>query len=53
MFTYTLLAGLDNNRSADENRDGKVSIYELGSYAKEQDHQVFERNGPRPNAGGQ
>ena len=36
MFTYTLLAGLDNNRSADENRDGKVSIYELGSYAKEQ-----------------
>jgi uncharacterized caspase-like protein len=36
MFTYTLLEGLNNNRSADTNKDSKVSIYELGSYAKEQ-----------------
>jgi len=34
MFTYALLEGLDNNRSADADRDGRVSIYELGSYAK-------------------
>ncbi len=36
MFTYTLLEGLNNNRAADLNNDGKVSIYELGSYAREQ-----------------
>ena len=36
MFTYTLLEGLDNNRAADINKDGKVSVYELGLYAKEQ-----------------
>lgn len=35
MFTYTLLEGLNNNRNADTDKDGKVSIYELGSYAKD------------------
>jgi WD40 repeat protein len=35
MFTYTLLEGLNNNRDADLNKDNKVSIYELGAYAKE------------------
>ncbi|MDI9570820.1 MAG: caspase family protein [Pseudomonadota bacterium] len=34
MFTYALLEALDNNRSVDANKDGRVSIYELGSYAK-------------------
>ena len=34
MFTYTLLEGLNNNRDADLNKDNKVSIYELGEYAK-------------------
>jgi hypothetical protein len=34
MFTYALLEGLNNNRTADANRDGKISIYELGGYAK-------------------
>ncbi|HOF04804.1 MAG TPA: hypothetical protein PK175_11405 [Syntrophales bacterium] len=28
------MEGLDNNRSADANKDGRVSIYELGNYAK-------------------
>ena len=36
MFTYALLDGLNNNRNADSNRDGIVSIYELGTYAKTQ-----------------
>jgi WD40 repeat protein len=36
MFTYALLEGLNNNRSADANKDGKISIYELGGYAKMQ-----------------
>ena len=34
MFTYALLEGLSNNRNADLNKDQRVSIYELGSYAK-------------------
>ncbi len=36
MFTYSLLEGLNNNRDADFNKDNRVSIYELGSYAREQ-----------------
>jgi WD40 repeat protein len=36
MFTYTILEGLSNNRHADTNKDNKVSVYELGAYAKNQ-----------------
>lgn len=35
LFTYTLLDGLNNNRDADKNKDGKVSVAGLGGYAKE------------------
>ncbi len=35
LFTYTLLDGLNNNRAADKNRDGKVSVAGLGAYSKE------------------
>ncbi len=35
LFTHTLLDGLDNNRQADKDRDGKVSVVGLGGYAKE------------------
>lgn len=34
MYTYTLLEGLDNNSNADDNRDGRISIYELGSFSR-------------------
>ncbi len=34
LFSYTLLEGLNNNRQADRNNDGKVSLVELGEYAK-------------------
>jgi WD40 repeat protein len=34
LFTYTLLDGLNNNRAADKNKDGKVSIVGLGEYSK-------------------
>lgn len=34
LFTFTLLDGLNNNRQADKNRDGKVSIVGLGEYSK-------------------
>ena len=34
LFTYTLLEGLSNNREADKNKDGRVTVVELGEYAK-------------------
>ena len=34
LFTYTLLNGLNNNKEADKNKDGKVSIVGLGEYSK-------------------
>ena len=34
LFTYTLLDGLDNNKEADRNKDGKVTVVGLGEYAK-------------------
>lgn len=35
LFTYTLLDGLNNNRAADKNKDGRVGVVGLGSYTKE------------------
>jgi WD40 repeat protein len=35
LFTYTLLDGLTNNKGADKNRDGKISVVGLGEYAKQ------------------
>ena len=34
LFTYALLDGLNNNKAADKNKDGKVSIVGLGEYSK-------------------
>jgi len=45
MFTYTLLEALANNRGADANKDGKVSIYELGAYAKERTAKYSQETG--------
>jgi len=36
LFTHTLLDGLNNNREADLNKDGKVTIAGLGEYSKTQ-----------------
>ena len=35
LFTYTLLDGLNNNRGADRNGDGRVTVVGLGGYARE------------------
>jgi WD40 repeat protein len=35
LFTYTLLDGLNNNKEADKNNDGTVSLVELGGYSKQ------------------
>ena len=34
LFSHTLLEGLNNSKQADRNNDGKVSLVELGEYAK-------------------
>jgi WD40 repeat protein len=34
LFSHTLLEGLNNNRQADRNNDNRVSLVELGNYAK-------------------
>jgi hypothetical protein len=34
LFSHTLIEGLNNNKQADRNNDGKVSLVELGEYAK-------------------
>jgi WD40 repeat protein len=36
MFTYALLEGLNNNAQADRNKDKRISVFELGTYAREQ-----------------
>ena len=34
LFTHALLSGLNNNKEADKNKDGKVTIVGLGDYSK-------------------
>jgi WD40 repeat protein len=34
LFSHTLIEGLNNNKQADRNDDGKVSLVELGEYAR-------------------
>ncbi len=45
MFTYALVEGLSNNRNTDANKDGKVSINELGSYSKEKTVKYSKESG--------
>jgi uncharacterized caspase-like protein len=35
LFSYTLLEGLNNNKEADRNNDGRVGLVELGSFSKQ------------------
>jgi WD40 repeat protein len=45
LFTYTLLDGLNNNRQADKNKDGKVSIVGLGEYSKKMTTNISKQIG--------
>jgi hypothetical protein len=45
LFTYTLLDGLNNNRQADKNKDGKVSIVGLGEYSKKMTSSISKQIG--------
>jgi uncharacterized caspase-like protein len=43
LFTYVLLDGLDNKGELDENSDGRVSVMELGGYARQMTTRISRR----------
>jgi hypothetical protein len=45
LFTYTLRDGLNNNKEADKNKDGKVSIVGLGEYSKKKTTEISKEIG--------
>jgi hypothetical protein len=45
LFTYTLLNGLNNNKEADKNKDGKVTIVGLGEYSKKMTSSISKQIG--------
>lgn len=45
LFTYTLLDGLNNNRAADKNKDGKVTVVGLGEYSKKMTAEISKEIG--------
>ncbi len=45
LFTYTLLDGLNNNKEADKNKEGKVSIVGLGEYSKKMTSNISKQIG--------
>jgi WD40 repeat protein len=47
LFSHTLLKGLNNNRTADQNTDSQVSVVELGQYSKTQTAEISTRIGHR------
>lgn len=45
LFTYTLLNGLNNNREADRNKDGRVTVVGLGDYSKKKTTEISKSIG--------
>jgi WD40 repeat protein len=45
LFTYTLLNGLNNNKEADKNKDGKVTVVGLGEYSKKMTTEISKEVG--------
>lgn len=45
LFTYNLLSGIRSGKDADSNKDGKVSVVELGQYAKQKTTDVSTKIG--------
>jgi uncharacterized caspase-like protein len=45
LFTHTLLDGLNNNKEADRNKDGQVSIVGLGEYSKKMTSNISRQIG--------
>jgi WD40 repeat protein len=45
LFTHVLLGGLNNNREADRNKDGKVTVVGLGEYSKSKTTEISKQIG--------
>jgi len=45
LFTHTLLDGLNNNKEADKNKDGRVSVVGLGEYSKKMTTEISKEIG--------
>ncbi|OPY84699.1 MAG: WD domain, G-beta repeat [Smithella sp. PtaU1.Bin162] len=45
LFTHALLDGLNNNKEADKNKDGKVSIVGLGEYSRKMTANISKQIG--------
>jgi len=45
LFTYVLLNGLNNNKEADKNKDGKVTVVGLGEYSKKMTTEISKEVG--------
>jgi len=45
LFTYTLLDGLNNKKEADKNSDSRISLVELGEYAKQTTTELSKKTG--------
>ncbi len=45
LFSYTLLDGLNNNKDADKNKDGKVTVVGLGEYSKKMTTNISKQIG--------
>lgn len=45
LFTHTLLDGLNNNRAADRNKDGRVTVVGLGEYTKRRTTEISKQIG--------
>jgi uncharacterized caspase-like protein len=45
LFTYALLDGLNNKKEADKNNDSRVSLVELGEYAKRSTMDISKKIG--------
>jgi len=45
LFTYVLLDGLNNNKEADKNKDGKVTVVGLGEYSKKMTTEISKEIG--------
>ena len=45
LFTHTLLDGLNNNKEADKNKDGKITVVGLGEYSKNETSKISREIG--------
>jgi hypothetical protein len=45
LFTHALLDGMNNNKEADKNKDGKITVMGLGEYSKNKTTKISMESG--------